>query len=73
MSSRGAYTESANTTKTRSELLVRIQGAEDRGASDDRAIKVAIMGTAPLNSVAGGKVVGGKGSANGARDFVEVR
>jgi hypothetical protein len=31
------------------------------------------MGTAPLNSVAGGKVVGGKGSANGARDFVEVR
>ena len=31
------------------------------------------MGTAPLNSVAGGKVIGGKGSANGARDFLEVR
>jgi hypothetical protein len=31
------------------------------------------VGIAPLNSVADGKVVGGKGSANGARDFVEVR
>ena len=31
------------------------------------------MGTATLNSVAGGKVEGGKVSANGARDSVEVR
>ena len=31
------------------------------------------MGTTPLNSVAGGEVIGGKGAAKGARDFVEVR